>query len=1075
MWNTRYTWAVAVLIVAFVPAMAHADMALRWSLELPLRQTKWLHVKDMQRDTTYRAAAAGELVFVGCEHNGALLALDAKTGQEQWRFYTGGAIRTQPAADAKHVLFGSDDGFAYCLGHNGKLRWKAHVGQGQRFVIGHQRLTSAWPVPTHPLLTRGKLYIMGGCWPADGVFMNCFDAASGKRLWKSPSLHMRPLMIPHWIHDGHVYVRTYSGTGGKAGRFDIETGIGSYWPKETVVPVAEKPNVPGAKDVVGSNASGGLVFATGKDGTLYCAGPALDAEPKHHELKTYQSAGDTEAARQIIALAGHDAGYALVTKLTDGSLVEGLLRASELYVVAVDADEAKVNRIRRDLDRRGCFDERRLTILAMELSEDMLPPYFASIVLCETGDHPGEVALQSLRPYGGAAMRKVGVEWKSETRGPLAGAGNWSHEYANASMNNSTGDKLAKAPLGILWYGGPASDRKYYLHGNRPAGALIVDGRMFLQGDGVIAGIDAYTGRLLWEAAIPTMHIYNGTHSGGGTLSQSTPWDDEKANQKEVPPIKHARATGFNWAAASDCIYVFAAEQCLRFDPATGKPKESWVMPLPKDDGEALCWGHPRVAGDILVATAFRPSDLRDAKIGSGGNGGDWTGDRMPMSHVFAVDRETGKLIWSHAAHLAFNNRAFVAAGNRVFCTDLLQSDAATNYLDNGRKLPTADAALRAFDLKTGKEVWNEKLDRLVKYINYIETDDLLLVPNRYGREWTGEGWGWPGLPERETRSKSGRPDGIFRAFRGETGELVWQISEQHYDGPYSVIGDRILNRYGTAFDPKTGKLATRVSPLTGEPESFGFKKSGCAVLGGCDTLVAWRTGYHDMRTGTSTLLPGFEAGCTTSLLPAGGMLNMPNFGMFHLRARAAALSMVHRPCAQPWGSFQVTRARGETPIRRIGYNLGAPGDRYDEAGTLWVRAVRGGRDLKIDTDPKELNWYVRGDVDWIGNSGVEGEATLYLPTALDQSKSSKAKSKHRVRLFFAEPSNAEPGERVFDVALEGETVLEDLDIARSGEDLLVREFDAVEVNGMLEIGLTAKEGQPVLCGVELIQLDPAR
>ena len=428
-----------------------------------------------------------------------------------------------------------------------------------------------------------------------------------------------------------------------------------------------------------------------------------------------------------------------------------------------------------------------------------------------------------------------------------------------------------------------------------------MDGRILLQGNGCIAGVDAYTGRLLWEAEIPQMHIYNGTHGGGGGgLSKSTPWDDPKAEAKGVPPTKHARATGFNWASSTDCVYVFAAEECLRFDLATGAAKPGWKMPLPTIDGETLCWGCPRIHGDVLVATAFRPSDLRDARIGIGGNGGDWTGDRMPMSHLMAVDCKSGKLLWSHAANLGFNNRAFALSDDRVFCTDLLQTDAAEGYVANGRKLPASPASLRAFDLQSGKEVWTKKLDRLVKYITYMEAGDRLLVPNRYGRQWTGKGWGWPGLSERETRSKSGRPNGVFRAFQGKAGDLLWEVSEQHYDGPFSVIGDRILNRYGTAFEPDTGLLAKRVSPLTGVEESFGFKKSGCAVIGGCDSLVAWRTAYHDMTTGNSIYLPGFEAGCTTSLLPAGGLLNLPNFGLYHLRARAAALAMVHRPTAQP-------------------------------------------------------------------------------------------------------------------------------------------------------------------------------
>ncbi len=1063
-----FVYLFMLLFCGWIVLPVAADVQLRWSVDLPVRQTMWRHGRDLQRDTGYRAAVAGQRVFVGCEHNGALLALDAKTGDEQWRFYTNAPIRTQPIATDKLVIVGSDDGYVYCLNHNGDLRWKAAVGRSDRYVIGHQRMMSAWPVPNRPILHDGMLFVLGGCWPADGVFMNAFDVETGKRLWRSPSMAMRVMMVPLWIQDGHVYARTYSGTGGKAHRFELKTGVASAFPKGTQTPRPEKVSVPGVSDLVDSHASSGLLFGTDKDGRFHCGGPPLDAKRVVHKRKTISPVGDTENAKAIITLAGHEKGYALVDGLTDGRLVEGLLANSKLYIVAVDRDAAKVDRIRRALDRRGCFETHRLSVLHLDLKPDTLPPYFASLVLSESGGKPSDVALLSQRPYGGAAVDRHAGQWRVHKRGPLENAGNWDHEYANAAMTNATSDTGVVPPLGVLWYGGPASDRKYYLHGNRPTGALVVDGRMFLQGDGVMAAIDAYTGRLLWEKPIPKMHIYNGTHSGGGTLAKSKPWIDDKAAAKGIAPIRRARATGLNWACAGDCLYLFTDEHCLRFHPETGDALPAWKMPLPKDNGEALCWGHPRIVGDVLVATAFRPSDMKAARVGIGGNGGDWTGDRMPMSHVFALNRKTGKLLWSAAANHGFNNRAFIAGNNRVFLTDLLQQDAFEGFSEAGRTISDAPKTVRAFDLDTGDEVWTFELKRLVKYLTYIEKDDVLLVPNRYGRVWTDDGWGWPGLTRAQTAKKSGRPHGVFRAFRGKTGEKLWEVNEQHYDGPFTVIGDRVLNRYGTAFDPKTGRLAMKISPVTGEPESYGFRKSGCAVLGACETLLGWRTAYHDPATRSSVKLDGFEAGCTTSLLPASGLLNMPNYGMFHLRSRLVAVSLVHRPSAKVWTDFQLTKVKQETPIRRIGFNFAAPGDRYANDGTLWVQANRGG-DFKIDIQPKEHQTFTRGSShDWIGSSGIEGVTKVSIPIALNL-KNKNLTRRFNVRMFFADPSKLPPGARVFNVSLEGQTVLTDFDITAGGKPVVVHEFKNVEIKGKLDIELTPKQGQALLCGVELI------
>lgn len=1058
----------SLLFSLFAVGSFAEEAKLRWTKELPARQPKWDFVKDMQKDSGYRPTAAGGKVFVGCEHNNALLALSAKTGEELWKFYTNGPIRTQATTDKNRVIFGSDDGFIYCLNHDGKLIWKAPAGNGQRFVIGHGRLMSAWPIPTHPLLLNGKLYVMGGCWPADGVFMNCFDAENGKLLWRSPSMAMRAMMIPHFIMDGKVHVRTYSGTGGKAAAFDLDTGAISPWPKGFKTPPPERPTVPGGKDITSSNTSRDFIFGSGKDGTIFCAGPSIGTTPINNVYSRATAAGDVESANAILKVSGQSEGYALVSGLNDGSIIEGLLHNSNFYIVGIDPDEAKVNRIRRELDSRGAFDTRRLNLMALTLKEDVLPPYFANIVLSEAGSRAWGHDLASLRPYGGAEVYKENGKWKAKFRGKLEGAGDWSHEYANAAMNNSSGDSLVKGTLGILWYGGPASDQRYYMGGSRPTGSLVVEGRMFLQGNGVIAAIDAYNGRLLWETETPKIYFYSASHSGNARgLSKSTPWDDPKANEKaDIPNTHRPRSTGLNWAATADTVYLFAGQQCIRIDAKTGKQLPAWDMPLPKDHGETLCWGHPRIVDDILVATAFRPIDMKHAKIGSGGNGGDWSGDRMPMSQVFAVDRKSGKLLWSHAANHGFNNRAFVASKNRVFLTDLLQTNAYLNFKEKGRKLNDAPFALRAFDLQSGKPTWSKELKKLIKYISYDSRIDRLYVPNRYGRTWTEEGWGWPGIDSSVTRKKSGRPNGVFRAFEGTSGKQLWEVSERHYDGPFTITANHLLNRYGSGFDPETGLEATRVSPITGQEETFGLKKSGCAVLGACDTLVAWRTAYHNLSTATSTQLPGFEAGCTTSLLPAGGLLNMPNFGMFHLRARAAAVAMVERPSAETWSSFQYTKLPKETFFEKIGFNFGAPGDRYDENGTLWVKAFRGG-DFRFQVEPREeAQWFVTGlEENWITKSGVEGVTEIVVPTAINQ-KSNNSKSKYDIKLYFPIKKGLKPGQNVFDISIEGKPVAKDFDMANAQ----IFSAENLDIQGRLDIEFSPKAGKAAISGVEIVR-----
>jgi hypothetical protein len=79
----------------------------------------------------------------------------------------------------------------------------------------------------------------------------------------------------------------------------------------------------------------------------------------------------------------------------------------------------------------------------------------------------------------------------------------------------------------------------------------------------------------------------------------------------------------------------------------------------------------------------------------------------------------------------------------------------------------------------------------------------------------------------------------------------------------------------------------------------------------------------------------------------------------------------------------------------------------------------------------------------------------------------------YNVRLVFSEIEGLGPGERVFDVFLQGNPCLRDFDIARAAggpRRTVVREFKDVVVRDHLRIGLVPKKGQnPLLNGIEAI------
>ncbi|SVD78442.1 uncharacterized protein METZ01_LOCUS431296, partial [marine metagenome] len=263
-----------------------------------------------------------------------------------------------------------------------------------------------------------------------------------------------------------------------------------------------------------------------------------------------------------------------------------------------------------------------------------------------------------------------------------------------------------------------------------------------------------------------------------------------------------------------------------------------------------------------------------------------------------------------------------------------------------------------ALDLRTGKEAWTFDLDVLSRNIAYSTEKDLLLVPCRNLVVWENNQWVNKSMDVRRGKTNKNAP-GRMRAFKGSDGSIVWQVDTHPYHRPHVIHGDLLIDRSGYTYNLTDGKRALRKSPVTGQMETWSFRKGGCNHLIASENLVTWRTGYYDLEKQSGTTnLTGLDAGCAPTLIPAGGVLNVPNFGTHHKRNRMTAMALVHRPDNPSWSTYYSTTEKSPdptgAPIRRIGYNFGAPGDRITEDGTLWQRIDRFRRyDLSMEPRDK--------------------------------------------------------------------------------------------------------------------------
>ena len=104
----------------------------------------------------------------------------------------------------------------------------------------------------------------------------------------------------------------------------------------------------------------------------------------------------------------------------------------------------------------------------------------------------------------------------------------------------------------------------------------------------------------------------------------------------------------------------------------------------------------------------------------------------------------------------------------------------------------------------------------------------------------------------------------------------------------------------------------------------------------------------------------------------------------------------------------------------------------------------------------------------WLYTSGFEGPARFELTLSHQEAR------EYRVRLHFAEPQDATPGERVYDVMIQGKTVLSDLDIAKEAGGarwIMVKEIAGFSATETTEIQLSSIRGKPpLLCSLEMIE-----
>jgi len=275
-----------------------------------------------------------------------------------------------------------------------------------------------------------------------------------------------------------------------------------------------------------------------------------------------------------------------------------------------------------------------------------------------------------------------------------------------------------------------------------------------------------------------------------------------------------------------------------------------------------------------------------------------------------------------------------------------------------------------------------------------------------------------------------------------------------------------------------------RTDPLTGESIEWTWARSyGCNTPAASENLMTFRSGsagYLDLcHDGGTANLGGFRSGCTNNLIVAGGLLTIPDYTRTCTCSyqNQASLALVPVADGELWTYYGAREVK--KPIRRVGINLGAPGNRKADDGTLWLEYPTAGGPsprVPVSITPANLDWFRRHESQvggqghpWVVSSGARGLRSVTVTMSPD-----KKERNCTVRLTFVEPDKLTPGQRLFDVGLQGRTLLHNFDIVKEAGGSwrgLVKEFKGVKVGKELTVTLTGTgEHPPVLCGIEVIE-----
>ena len=585
---------------------------------------------------------------------------------------------------------------------------------------------------------------------------------------------------------------------------------------------------------------------------------AQDSEPQENADTSSLYAA---AAKTICQPSSAGPGYCLVLGAGQGQLALEIARRTRFHVVIAEPDADRAGDVRRMLDQTGLYGA-RVVVHHVPLETLPYPPYVFNLIASEaaiaTGQlPPADEIYRVLHPYGVARIgqppggtltldalndwaRATSLEkadlhqddtglWATVRRGPLAGAGQWTHQYANPANTTCSEDQRISGDLELQWFGRPGPYHMFDRH-SFPAAPVAAKGRVFTLGERVLFGNDVYNGALLWTATLAGLE----------------------------PRVNIPRDCGY-MATDGEAVYVAAANQCLRIDAATGQ--RGAAIPLPTDSAnpqQQYDWGYVARVDQLLVGSAVRKGAFyTDGR-------GPWYDDsgfhtpadslKVLSDTLFTVNANDGLPGWQYKGVIV--NSTITVGGGRIY---FIENRSPEVIADASRRLAGGDTWKRlqlvALNMHSGEKVWEKELsfEQRTPVLFGVYKNEIFALLRSFGTF-------------------------DLRAFNAANGDPVWakqhkwEIDNHGGHRRHPVIMGNVVYQHPHAYDLKTGTVQWSVASGS----------LGCGTLSASSEMLFCRLGsYPGMldvkkKAASEIIVQVTRPGCWINIIPAEGMVLIP-------------------------------------------------------------------------------------------------------------------------------------------------------------------------------------------------------